>query len=373
MGSIRKAPRTGRWEARYRDPNGRQRTETFDRKADAQAALAARETDKQRGTWRDPQLGRITFAAWSEEYLAGAVHKRATTLAQDRQRLRKHLLPAFGAMQLAAITPLDVRRFVERLSADYAPSTVRTVYGGLRAILAAAVAADLIAITPCRGVKLPAKRPIEKRVLTVDELHRLAAAMPEEYRPIVYLAAVGSLRWEEIAGLRVGRIKFLARPPVLEVREAFTDVGGFADVKSAASRRTIQLPPFLVTMLAEHLARRGSPGPDELVFVAPRGGPLRAANFHKRPWTGAVQAAGLAGFTFHGLRHSTVGLMVEMGHHPLVIQRRLGHSSSQTTMDIYGHVLATLDDAVTADFERVLAPSAGNDADRRRSESAAAT
>lgn len=365
MGSIRKAPRSGRWEARYRDPLGAQRTATFDRKADATAFLASMETDKQRGAWRDPALGRIRFDDWAAEYLAGAVHKRATTLAQDRQRLRKHLLPAFGAMPLATITPLDVRRFVERLATGMAPSTVRTIYGCLRAILSAAVDADLIAVSPCRGVKLPAKRAAEKRVLTVAELHRLADEMPADYRPIVYLAAVGSLRWEEIAGLRVGRLNFMSKTPTLDVREAYTAVGGFADVKTKASRRTIQLPPFLVTMLAEHLARRRSPGPEALVFVAPRGGPLSAANFHRRTWLPAVRRAGLEGFTPHGLRHSTVGLMVEMGHHPLVIQRRLGHSSSQTTMDVYGHVLASLDDAVTDDFERLLASPRGADVVQR--------
>ncbi len=354
MGSIRRAPRTSRWEARYRDPGGRQRTATFDRKGDATAFLAAMETDIQRGAWRDPQLGRILFSDWAEQYLAGAVHKRANTLYQDRQRLRHHILPAFGKMPIGTITPLDVRRFVERLSTHLAPSTVRTVYGTLRAILGAAVDADLLAVTPCRGVKLPPKRPTEKRVLTVEELHRLADAMPAQYRPMVYLAAVGSLRWEEIAGLRVGRVNFMSRTPSVVILETFTEIGGFEDVKTPAGRRTIQLPPFLVAMLAEHLARRGSPGPDELVFVATRGGTLRATNFHRRYWLPAVAKAGLRGFTFHGLRHSTVGLMVEMGHHPLVIQRRLGHASSATTMDVYGHVLAALDERVTADFEALL-------------------
>ncbi len=54
MGSIRKAPRTGRWEARYRDPGGLQRTSTFDRKSDALAFLAATETEMRRGQWHDP-------------------------------------------------------------------------------------------------------------------------------------------------------------------------------------------------------------------------------------------------------------------------------------------------------------------------------
>jgi len=366
MGSIRRAPRTGNWEIRYRDPNGRQRTVSkgLRTKEDARARLAAIETDKMRGEWLDPRLGRITFAEWSEEYIEGAVHKRATTLAQDRQRLRKHLIPAFGDMRLAAITPLDVRRFVEALARDMAPSTVRTIYGCLRTILNASVAADLLAVTPCRGIKLPPKRASEKQVLTVEELHRLAEAMPAEYKAMIYLSAVGSLRFEELAGLRVRRLNFLRRPATVEVVESYTAVGGFNDTKSPASRRTIQLPPFLVEMLAEHLAQRGSPGPDELVFVSPRGGPLVMTNFHRRSWTPSLKRAGLEGFVFHGLRHSTVGLMVEMGHHPLVIQRRLGHSSSHTTMDIYGHVLAALDDGVTEDFETLFVRPKGTKANR---------
>jgi len=36
MGSVRRAPRTKRWEARFRDPLGGQRTKTFDSKADAE-------------------------------------------------------------------------------------------------------------------------------------------------------------------------------------------------------------------------------------------------------------------------------------------------------------------------------------------------
>ena len=81
MGSVRRAPRTNRWEARYRDPAGRQRTATFDRKGDAQAFLATTEADRRRGAWRSPEAGRLTFADVATAWLDSNPAKRPTTLA----------------------------------------------------------------------------------------------------------------------------------------------------------------------------------------------------------------------------------------------------------------------------------------------------
>jgi integrase len=233
-------------------------------------------------------------------YFAGAVHKRPTTLARDRTVNDKHFVPVIGARQLSSITPLDVRRLVEAMAQRLAPATVRTNYGVLRAILSAAVDAELIAVSPCRGVKLPAVRRDELRFLSAEELVALGDEMPPEYRPTVYLAGVLGLRWSEVAGLRVGRIDFLRH--TLAVVETCAEVAGkvtFADVKSPSSRRTLGVPPLLAAMLAEHLAGRARPGPDELVFVAPEGGPLRRSTFRTRVFNPAVRRAGFDGLTFH--------------------------------------------------------------------------
>jgi integrase len=89
---------------------------------------------------------------------------------------------------------------VEGLAEHLAPATVRTDYGVLRAVLSAAVNADLLAVSPCRRVSLPAHTRKEIRYLSADELERLASKMPEAYRPTVYLAGVLELRWSEVGG-----------------------------------------------------------------------------------------------------------------------------------------------------------------------------
>jgi integrase len=185
---------------------------------------------------------------------------------------------------------------------------------------------------------------------------------------MVYVAGVLGLRWSEVAGLRVGRVDLAER--TLAVLETLAEVEGrvsFADVKSPASRRVISMPAFIASMLAKHLLRRGRPGPTELVFVGPDGGPLHAGNFRNRVWHPAVVTADLEGLTFHGLRHSAAGLLIAFGAPDHVLQERMGHSSSRVTRDVYGHVLPIVDDAVTTEIDRLFADPSRTDRARNRS------
>lgn len=88
--------------------------------------------------------------------------------------------------------------------------------------------------------------------------------------------------------------------------------------------------------------------------MSPGGGPLRASNFRRRVWEPAVEKAGLADLTFHQLRHTAAGLLIELGAHPKVIQDRMRHRSIRTTFDVYGHVLRSVDERVTAGLEALF-------------------
>ena len=56
-------------------------------------------------------------------------------------------------------------------------------------------------------IELFSKR--DKPLVSADDLHRLAAALPPEYRVAVYLGGALGLRQAEVFGLRVGSIDFL--------------------------------------------------------------------------------------------------------------------------------------------------------------------
>ena len=57
------------------------------------------------------------------------------------------------------------------------------------------------------------------------------------------------------------------------------------------------------------------------------------------------------GITPHGLRHTCAAILIERGAHPKAIQRHLGHSSIQVTLDRYGHLFPDEQDALADGLE----------------------
>ena len=70
------------------------------------------------------------------------------------------------------------------------------------------------------------------------------------------------------------------------------------DPKSYAGRRTVSIPGAIIPALADHLEQFAEPGPDGVVFVGPKGGPLRRGNFNTS-WHALARGAQLEGLRFH--------------------------------------------------------------------------
>jgi integrase len=169
----------------------------------------------------------------------------------------------------------------------------------------------------------------------------------------VLVLAWGGLRIGEALGLQRRDLDLLRGR--LQVRRQAVEVGGrveLADVKTAAGRRVIALPAFVVEALARHLEGRPA-DPEALVFADVRGGPVRRTNWRRRVWEPAVRAAGLEGLRPHDLRHFAASIAVAAGAHPRALQARLGHSSARVTMDVYASVLPGLDEELASRLERI--------------------
>ena len=348
MATIEKRVRNGKttYRVRYRDPAGGQRSKVFARKADAQRFLNETETAKARGTWTDPALGRVLFRDWLGEWWATTTNLRPKTRDRDELLLRRHALPSFGAVPLAAISQRDVRAWVAELSArGLAPATVQKAYQLLGKVMGAAVDAGMLAQSPCRRVPLPKVEREEMRFLTPAEVATLAEAIAPRYRALVLVGAYGGLRIGELAGLRRRRSTCCAgrsRWPRSWSRSGACCTSGRPRPGPAGARSgcpgswSRSWPPTWPS----RVTRRA------FVFTAPQGGPLRVTGFRARVWRPATRAAGLDGLRIHDLRHTAVALWIAAGANPKEVAARAGHASVSFTLDRYGHLYPEADTAL---------------------------
>lgn len=337
MSSIRE--HHGKFQSRYYDPSGKLRSKSFARKTDARAFLAAMETDKRRGDWTDPRLGRVTLGEYVGLWAAAKGNVRPRTRLNIEGRLRAHILPAFGSVALGAITPADVRAWVAELSSKgLAPSTVKATYLTFGQIVRTAEIDGLIRRSPCVGIELPADNSrTEMHFLTTAQVATLAGAIENRYRCLIFTAAYTGMRAGELGALKLERVNLLKR--TVAVVESLGEVRGVLTTgpTKTGKRRTISLPGFLAEMIGAHIGTY--PGRDGYVFTAAEGGPIRQHNLRERHFKPATRKAGLPeGVRFHDLRHTCAAILIDQGWNPKQIQERLGHASIRTTLDRYGHL-----------------------------------
>ena len=348
-GALRQLP-SGRWQARYRGPDGVMRSagQTFDTKMDAAAWLSSQIRDDDRGIWQPPsekvQAG--TVRRYSEAWLTGRDLKPRTR-SQYRKLLDTMILPHLGEVMLDKLSPTTVRNWHASLDSDKATWKAHA-YSLLRAIYTTAVADDLVTANPCRirGAG-QAKTKHTTKVATLGELEVMVAAVPERYQALLLLAA-----W---CGLRFGELTELRRKDVdlehgrLRVERGVVRVDGETIVgtpKSEAGKRSVTIPPHLFPVVRTHLERHVDLSPSALVFPARHGGHMAPSALYK-VWYPARAKAGRDDLRFHDLRHTGATLAAATGATLADLMQRLGHSTPAAALR-YQHAAEDRDTAIAA-------------------------
>jgi len=340
---IRKRDGRRVYMVRLRDTGGREYSRTFLTRKEAERFEASERVAHARGGWVDPRRSSATLKAVAEAWLAANPTKRESSRERDRVILEAHVIPVLGDRAIGSITRADVQTLVNSWAATHAASTTAREYSCLRAVMSYAEAADMIGRSPCRHIRLPQVSLVERPVLTADRLSSLADALDEDQAVMMWLGVVLGLRWAEASGISVRSIDFLAG--TLTVSQQLGRDRTVHAPKSAAGRRTLAVPRWLLEELTVLLARRGltAADGDQLVFVTMTGAALHYNNWRTRIWQPACREAGLEGLRFHDLRSMAATALVAEGVDPKTAQARLGHSSSRLTLDLYARVTAQAD------------------------------
>jgi len=357
------------WIVNYADQGGTRRMKSFELKRDADAFHATVNVDVRRGL-HVPDSQSITVAEAAGLWLNSCTALERATRVQYQSHVDLHIVPLIGAVKLSQFTLPMARAFKDRLAKDRSPAMVRKVLTSLSSILADAqesghVAQNVVAVLRSRRHRRGGghdqnhgRKAIEigVEIPTPKEIGALIAALDRNphWRPLILTAALTGLRASELRGLPWKNVDL--KRGELHVRQRADRYGVIGAPKTRAGRRTVPLPPRLVSILREW--RLACPNSDlDLVFPSSRGGIRKLSGIVESDlipaWVaaGVVTRTGAAKYTgMHALRHFYASWCINRkddGGLELpakMVQQRLGHASITITMDRYGHLFPLADD-----------------------------
>ena len=340
-----------KWRARWLDETGKQCSKTFDEKKDAahhEQKMKAKAGEIKRGLRRaDPPAK--TFADLTAEWMATrALAKRSKK--DDESMLRRHLTPAFGALQLREVSLELVERF-KATRVGIAKKTIANLLTLLVAMLN--FARDLGWLDRVPRIKKPTIRLDENDyqfLRTPNEIGRFLGAARGESECIhaLYATAIFTgARAGELAGLRWEDIDFEHR--LIAIQRSFDGPTKSGDVRRVpllsallpilrAWRLFNALPIVFPNEAGEVFGPSARAFQEVLHRVLDRGG-------FPKVLRGGKQRAFLR---FHDLRHTFASQWMMRGGTVYKLQKILGHKSPQMTAR-YSHLAP---DAFTEDFDR---------------------
>ena len=377
-GQLARAARYGtgrRWRVRYLDPDGRERNRSFDRKIDAERFRAQVEADILRGTYLDPEAGKVTLRRYATDWAKGW-HVDSTRGEKIRAHLANHILPGLGGHTLAqlAARPSIIQQWLSGL--QMSAGGAGQVFATLSSVLSAAADDGLIARNPCRAgsVRAPRIRYRKVRPWTAAEVAAMRAALPERWRAMLDCGAGLGMRQGEIIALGADEVDFLRRQ--VQVRRQIKRVGArawFAPPKGGRER-TVPLPQAVALALSETIAafppapvtlpwnepgskRHGQPVTAELMFTSRTGRELVAATFNTTAWRPGRKAAGIAHDDrdgMHALRHYYASVLLAGGVDVRALSEYLGHHDPAITLRVYAHLMPSAEKRALRAIEDAL-------------------
>jgi integrase len=217
--------------------------------------------------------------------------------------------------------------------------------------MAYAVRHKYIDYNPVRDAERPrdnGKERSEIKVLKPIEIQALLEAVTEqEYKVLFLLAIMSGARQGELLGLKWGDLSFGTNQ--IHIQRTFTK-GRFFDTKTRSSRRKIDLSPKVMLELKKWKLAC-PPSELDLIFPNNSGNPMNYSNMVKRYFINGLRQAKLPKIRFHDLRHTYSSLLIEQGENIKYIQSQLGHSSPMVTLNVYAHLMQTVNQEASCRLE----------------------
>lgn len=234
------------------------------------------------------------------------------------KKLAKNNYKSLDDLFVSKLNSEMIQRFINSISIDHSPKTVRNVYGLLISSIRSFYPEKHYSVT------LPAKKPIERHIPTNDDIKELLENASGDLRKAILLASVGTLRRGECCALRYEDIKGNVIHVHADMVQTPDKTWIYKDMpKNASSDRYIEFPPEVIKALGK--------GDGYIITINP--------NSVTKAFERLRAKLGLS-CRFHDLRHYAASIMHYLGVPDVYIMERGGWASDTILKQVYRNVLS---------------------------------
>lgn len=324
MATAKKLP-SGNYRVRVHVGNGKYKSFTAERKADAEyAANLYLQTCKDK---RSPT--KITVGEAIDQYIESKSNILSPSTIREYRRMRKQYLKTIIDKPVFKLSNQEVQAAINIEAQTHAYKTVRNIFGLLSAALKGKVDLD---------VALPQKEKIKITIPTQQEIQRLLqyATGKEIELPILLSACLG-LRRGEIAPLDYSDIDFQRKTITISKSMVLNSSSEWVvkKPKTYSGNRTLKVYNFILDKVQE---RKDAELP--LISLTP--------NQISDEFSYALEKTGLPHFRFHDLRHYNASVMLSLNIPDKYAMERMGHATNNMLKTVYQHTMQEKEDSVDA-------------------------
>lgn len=294
----------------------------------------------------------MTVDEWFMYWIANIKGKtvRYNTVKNYTDRYNCSIKKWIGTMPVCEVKPVHCQIVLNNMETEnYAGSTMEQTRITMYNMFDSAEENEVILSNPVkRSVKCPKKTDKKNKVLTVLEqrLFLEAAKGTSNYYQYQLLLQTG-LRAGELIGLKWDDIDFNKREISIRRSVGYDYTSKeyvVGEPKSASGYRVIPMTQLAYNILNEknrQIKNNQNSGKvsefTDYIFVNKNGVPTKNTSYdaHIRK---IADKAGIEHFSMHTLRHTFATRCIEAGMKPKTLQKILGHSNINITMNLYVHV-----------------------------------
>ncbi len=313
----------------------------------------------------------LTFEEYAEIFLEKYCKDNISLVTTSGyKKSLKRIIPLIGKMKLNKITPYILDSMYQKLKVGIGGEQLGyhsqyNYYKIINVMFNQAIRWEIMDKNPNLKASKPKREHKEKRFYDVAQVKKLLEVLEYEslkYRLLIRLALDSGARRSEICALRWSDIDFESK--TMNINKSLKVVEGIVDektTKTESSRREIIISNDTINLMKTYKEWQDSyikncgkkwKGTDR-IFTATNGDymhPSTCDHILRK----IVKKYNLDPICFHELRHTCASLLINAGIDPKTVSKRLGHSDSSITMEIYTHSFESSKKACADKYDEMM-------------------